>query len=533
MKKNRRRSVRRVRAGKSISPRNRFSRRKVIFAALFVLIILVSIGLRIYKARCAGMTYDETRTFYHYGNNLHNALHSYTSTNNHILNSVMIYYASRWFGDLEHFIRLPSLIAGIWFVLVTSYIVLKTVRSDILRLTALAWAISVPLVFDYSYLARGNAMALAAIYSQIAFTIYLLDHKVRFRFFWAPALFIAAMNFIAFGAMLSSALTQAAFNLCYCLIYCHHTISLRPQASESISRARFVGRWLLNSFLNSVTILIASACTLYPLYRGVLENAKNKVERVSSKAVNSGYPDFANYIYKLLVHSVFRPDDLIGKIVFAAVMLIIVICLTFFIWKFYKAARNRQAISYINKPDAGNLVILVTVLAIAFLFVYNVVFARVLALTRYHVYIIPVFILSVVIVIDRFFGSFKETSILKLARKCTAVLLTAAVLHNPPSHINVLNGSMSISRPLLVRLKKIDPDKVWKISFSKKMRYYYMGFTYYMRSGYKFSLRFQGPPDVVVLGKNEELPKNVVSVDRAFFDKAGCAVVFNRPGVNK
>lgn len=533
MKKNRRRAVHRIHARKSMSFMSRFSRRQVIFAALFVLIMLVSVGLRIYKARYAGMTYDETRTFYHYGNDLNKALHSYTSTNNHILNSVMIYYAYRWFGDLEHFIRLPSLIAGIWFVLVTSYIVLKTVKNDVLRLVALAWAISVPLVFDYSYLARGNAMALAAIYSQIAFTIYLLDHKVRFRFFWAPALFIAAMNFIAFGAMLSSALTQAAFNLCYCLIYCHHTISLRPQASESISRARFLGRWSLNSFLNSITILIASACMLYPLYHGVLDSATSKVVRVSSKAVNSGYPDFAKYIYKLLGGSIFRPDDLIGKIIFAAVMLLIVVCPAFFIWKFYKAARNRQAISYINKPDAGNLVILVTALTVAFLFVYNVVFGRVLALTRYHVYIIPVFVLSVVIVIDRFFDSFKETSILKLARKCTAVLLITAILHNLPSHINVLNGSMSISRPLLVRLKKKDPDKAWKISFSKKMRYYYMGFTYYMRSGYKFSLRFQGPPDVVVLGKNEELPKNAISVDRVFFDKAGCAVVFNRPGVNK
>ncbi len=530
MKKNRRRAVHRVRPGESVSPRSRFSRRKVIFAALFVLIILVSVGLRIYKASYAGMTYDETRTFFHYGNDLNKALHSYTSTNNHILNSVMIYYAYRWFGDLEHFVRLPSLIAGIWFVLVTSYIVLKAVKNDLLRLVALAWAISVPLVFDYSYLARGNAMALAAIYSQIAFTIYLLDHKVRFRFFWAPALFIAAMNFIAFGAMLSSALTQAAFNLCYCLIYCHHTISLRPQASESISRARLLGRRLLNSFLNSIIILIASACMLYPLYRGVLDSATGRVVR-ASKGASRGH-DFAEYTYRLLGNRIFRPEDLIGKITFAAVLALVAACLAFFLWKLCKAAKNRQAIGYINKPDAGNLVILVTVLAVAFLFVYNVVLGRVLASERYHVYIIPVFILSMVIVIDRFFNSFKETSILKSARKCTAALLITVMLHNLPSHINVLNGSMSISRPLLVRLKEIDPDKVWKISFSKKLRYHYMGFTYYTRLDHKFSLRFQGPPDVVVLGK-DELPENAISVDRVFFDKANCAVVFNRPGVNK
>ncbi len=530
MRKNRRRVVHRVHAGKSMSPRSRFSRREVIFAALFVLVILVSIGLRIYKASYAGMTYDETRTFYHYGNDLHKALHSYTSTNNHILNSVMIYYAYRWFGDLEHFIRLPSLIAGIWFVLVTSYIVLKAVKNDLLRLIALAWAISVPLVFDYSYLARGNAMAFAAIYSQIAFTIYLLDHKTRFRFFWAPALFIAAMNFIAFGAMLSSALTQAAFNLCYCLIYCHHTISLRPQASESISRARLLGRWLLNSFLNSITILIASACMLYPLYRGVLDSATSRVVRASKGA--SRDLDFTEYIYRLLGNRIFRPDDLIGKITFAAVLALVAVCLAFFLWKLCKAARNRRAIGYINKPDAGNLVMLVTVLAVAFLFIYNVVLGRVLASERYHVYIIPAFILSVVIIIDRFFNSLKETSIVKITRRCATALLIAVILHNPPSHINVLNGSMSISRPLLVRLKKIDPDKVWKIAFSKKMKYHYMGFTYYTRPDYRFSLRFQGPPDVVVFGKDER-PENAISVDRAFFDKAGCAVIFGRLKANK
>lgn len=530
MKKNRRRVVHRVRAGKSISPRNRFSRGKVIFAALFVLIILVSIGLRIYKATYAGMTYDETRTFYHYGNDLNKALHSYTSTNNHILNSVMIYYAYRSFGDLEHFIRLPSLIAGIWFVLVTSYIVLKAVKNDVLRLIALAWAISVPMVFDYSYLARGNAMALAAIYSQIAFTIYLLDHKVRFRFFWAPALFIAAMNFIAFGAMLASAITLGAFNLCYCLIYCHHTISPRPQASESISRARLAGRWLLNSFFNSITILIASACMLYALYRGVLDSATGSI--TSASKITAQGNDFADYIYRLLGKLVFRPEDLIGKITFAAVLALVAVCLAFFLWKLCEAARSRRVISYINKPDAGNLVMLVAVLAIALLFVYNVVLGRWLASERYHVYIMPAFILSMVIVIDRFLNSFKETSILKSARRCTAVLLITVVLHNLPSHINILNSSMSISRPLLVRLKKIDPDKVWKIAFSKKMKFHYMGFTYYAQFDYRFSLRFQGPPDVVVFGKDER-PPNADFVDSTFFDKANCAVAFNRPGANK
>ena len=64
------------------------------------------------------------------------------------------------------------------------------------------------------------------------------------------------------------------------------------------------------------------------------------------------------------------------------------------------------------------------------------------------------------------------------------------------------------------------------------MKFHYMGFTYYAQSDYRFSLRFQGPPDVVVFGKDER-PPNADFVDSTFFDKANCAVAFNRPGVNK
>jgi hypothetical protein len=506
------------------------SRGRKIFIAAFVLVVAASVGMRIYKARYAGMTYDETMTFFHYGSNLHNALHSYTHTNNHILNSVMVYWAYQSFRNVEHFVRLPSLAAGIWFVIAASYIVLKVVKDDVLRVVGLVWAVTVPLVFDYSFMARGNAMAIAAIYTQIALVIFLLGHKVDRRFFWVPALLIAVLNFIAFGAMLASVMTLAAFNMCYCLLYCHFVVKSGAIA-ESNSKGGGFRKWLTNTFLNIAVISAASGGMSYMLYRGVLETATGRLGRSATRVEGDQYPDFFGYIYELLGESVFGRGNLPGGIIYAAVILAALVGAGFLLWRFFKAVRKPGVIDLASRADGGNLVILVTIVAVALLFVFNVVLGRRLAYMRYHLYIIPMFLLSVVIIIERFCAMLRYGAAVRWVRVAAAVLIVAVIVGNLPSHINILNGSMSISRPLLVKLKEADPNKVWKIGFSPKMQYHYMGFTYYGQFGYRFQLQFQGPPDVMVL-KKDECPEGAVDVDKRFFDKADCAVIYNRPSTD-
>ena len=159
----------------------------------------------------------------------------FTTTNNHVLNSVLMYYAHKYFSFYEHFIRIPSLSAGIMFSLSIAYVVYKTVRSRALQVAALALVSLVPFVFNYSFLARGYSFALAGIFAEIAFVLWLFDHKIKFRYWPIPVVVISLMNFLAFGAMLSSILLLAAFNITFILLYSPKAFSNGPSVLSHLS----------------------------------------------------------------------------------------------------------------------------------------------------------------------------------------------------------------------------------------------------------------------------------------------------------
>jgi len=190
-----------------------------IFYAIFLLVVVFSIGIRIYKADFAGITYDERANFALFGDSLDSALKVYTTTNNHVLNSVFMYCAHKYFRSYEHFIRIPAVLAGIFFVLALAYIVRKLIQSEVLRISSMGLISLVPFVVDYSIMARGYTYGLAGTFIQIALIIWLLDHKVRTVFWWMPVVIISLMNFVAFGAILSSILLLAAINLTFVFLY--------------------------------------------------------------------------------------------------------------------------------------------------------------------------------------------------------------------------------------------------------------------------------------------------------------------------
>ena len=187
--------------------------------AVFLLVLLFSIGLKIYKADYSGLIYDEVLSFQDYGHSLKDAVGGFKSTNNHILNSVFICFGYNLFDSYIHFVRIFSLIAGILFSLSLAYVICKTIRSNALRVATLAWISFIPVVFDYTYYARGYAYMLLVLMLQFALILFLLDHKIRFRYFWVPALAFSGLNFLSLGSLLSSVLPIAAMNLTFIFFY--------------------------------------------------------------------------------------------------------------------------------------------------------------------------------------------------------------------------------------------------------------------------------------------------------------------------
>ncbi|MHC5062080.1 MAG: hypothetical protein ACYTFK_13525, partial [Planctomycetota bacterium] len=278
-----------------------------LFVFLFLTLLLLCVGLRIYKSDRAGISYDESLTFQRYAGSVKAALTSFdpasaSSTNNHVLNSIFIHYAQKYFGSYEHFIRIPSLAAGIIFSLATAYIIYKTVRSRTIRIASLGMVLLLPYVFDYSYLARGYSFALAGVFATIAFVIWLMEHKIRFRYWLIPAVLISMMNFLAFGSMLSAMLVLAGLNAVFILLYSPKIFSDSPGKVKTI-------------VANLVSISVLTSVPLFFLYRAIYKNILGSWAMVKINRGWKGWPSFVSYLHNLLVRKVFGTPDTVGLII--------------------------------------------------------------------------------------------------------------------------------------------------------------------------------------------------------------------------
>jgi len=506
---------------------------------VFLLIILFSIGLKIYKANHAGIIYDERANFHLFGRSLHKALNVFTTTNNHVLNSVFMYYAHRYFSFYEHFIRIPSLSAGILFSLSIAYVVYKTIRSRALQVTALALVSLVPLVFNYSFLARGYSFALAGIFTEIAFVLWLFDHKIKFRYWPIPVVVISLMNFLAFGAMLSSILLLAAFNITFILLYSPKTFSNGP-------------RKLITVIVNLVSIGLLSFVLLFGLYRNIYKDILNNPVLKEIGARMRGWPGFTNYLYNILISKVFRLNSTFATVVLYAFIFLLATAIAFHLYRFFKGIKKRQWIGYLKAAEPDLFLPIVAGLTMIFMFIQCVIMKKGLGLARNHVFLIPLVLICSIMVLDRLISSLGRKRLGLGIHIVVAAILTYVALHNMPDPHRI--SSWTISGPVLRKLRAIDPDKTWYLAFTEEMKNHVVGFFYYKEFDYKFEILEREESEVVICTKDEwpkhaichyriEIlegegvlvhtkgvqPKQAVCLDWDYFSKSNCAVVLNCP----
>lgn len=492
-----------------------------VFFVLFFVVLLATIGLKIYKADRAGIIYDESLTFQRYCDSVHTALTSFdpadaSSTNNHVLNSIFIHYAQKCFSFYEHFIRIPSLLAGVMFSLALAYIIYKTIHSGAMRVVSLAMVSLVPFVFDYSYLARGYAFGLAGLYAEIAFVLWLLEHKMPLRWWPIPAVVISLMNFLAFGSMLSSMITLAGFNAVFILLYA-------PEIFRDVSNR------LKPVILNLVSISVLTCASLFFLYRAIYKNIPGSWAMIKVNRGWKGWPSFVEYLRNLLVHKVFGPGDSIGMIIFWAAIGLLAVGMVFGIYKFCKAIKAGVWLEYVKLDSPATFVLIVTCLTIAILFVYSVVLGRSPGLprrVRSQIFLIPMVLTCALIILDRLAYWVGRKSVRQVLRAAVITIVVLVTVRNLPSPYRM--GGSTLSGPVLRKLKAIDPEKTWNIAFSEKMKLFYMGFLYYRQFDYKFNIVRQGKYDVLIC-RPEERPKGAVSLNWAPFDDSVSQVVINCP----
>lgn len=510
-----------------------------VYVLVFFLIILFSVCLKIYKANHAGIIYDERANYQLFGRSLNIATKVFTTTNNHVLNSVFMYYAHKYFDSYEHFIRIPSLSAGILFSLSIAYVVYKTIRSRLLRITALALVLHVPFVFNYSFLARGYSFALAGISTQIAFLLWLFDHKIKFRYWPIPVVVISLMNFLALGAMLSSILLLAALNITFILLYSHKAFSNGPKK-------------IITIIVNLASIGLLSFGLLFVLYRNIYKDILDNPVLKEISARMQGWSGFTGYLYRILILKVFRLNSIFATVILYTFLCLLAIAALFHLYRLLGAIKERKWSNYLSTAEPDLFLPIVAGLTIIFMYIQCVVMKEGLGLARNHVFLIPLVLICGIMALDRFILRLGRERLKMGVRIVVTAILTFAALQNIPDPHRI--SSWTISRPVLRKLRAIDPDKTWYLGFTEKMKGHMVGFYYYKEFDYKFELLQREESEVVICAKDEwpehaicpyrikilegegvlvqkkgVKPKQAVFLDWDYFSKSNCAVVLNCP----
>ncbi len=484
--------------------------RKKVFWFLFILVLLAGGALKLYKAHHAGIIYDESYTFAHFGQNIDDALNSYVNpNNNHVLNSILICAAYKFFGSYEHFIRIPSALAGIIFSLALGVIVFKTIANRPLKVAVLALVTLNHFSFDLSFLARGYAFALAGIFAGVAIVIWLLDSKIKYRNLWAPIVTISLMNFIAFGTMLSSVWVLAAVNIVFILFFSHRVFVKKPKGWSIIA-------------INLLGILSLSGVLLYGLY-------KNLYEKILAGTGKFGLGLFGPYIKRLLIDSILDVETELGVLVSGGFILLGIASLAICLYRIKQRIRVDSLKQLFDRNQKECFIFLVTAVTVLAVFFHRVVLGKSIGYPRNSVFLIPLVLISIGIIFDKAIAIVKLRYSGRFFGGLIVFVVAGVVLQNLPttSSVRIHNWDRQcISGPLLHKLKTIDPDKNWRIILSKDAYYINWGLIYYKRFGYNFDFARDSNWDIAIIYKTEKTT-GAVYLDEDCFKKFNCFVVIN------
>lgn len=126
-----------------------------------------------YRAFHLSFTHDESLTFsILFGNEIYT-----NSANNHLLNTYLMDFCLRIWGDTEGVLRLPNVFGFIIYAFF-SYKISKRLTSSLLQITCFLLLLLNPFILDFFSLARGYGLSLAMMVGSIYFLLKISDnHK--------------------------------------------------------------------------------------------------------------------------------------------------------------------------------------------------------------------------------------------------------------------------------------------------------------------------------------------------------------------
>lgn len=485
---------------------------------LLVGLVILAAGLFVYKCHCTGVTYDEFMSLRDYARSVHEARHNYTSTNNHVLNSILIYASKSWFGGYEQFIRIFPMLSGIVFFVSIAYVITRTVSNRWLWIFGLAMLFCVRQVLNYLVMARGYTYGLSAMGLYPAVVFYFMQRPVPLRHCWAPIVLLSVINFLSLGSMISCVFVMFAMNAVFVLIY-------SPMLyTGAVSKIKTI-------VIHGVSIAALSGLLLILLYRPILQGVLHAAENpyVANIAESwKGWSSYKVFIANLLRNEIFREAGTGAGLAMVFYVLFGVFVIIHAV-QWFKAVRHGRWGIYFTEQRCGFFILLSFCLYFAAVFVYAVVLKKSPGILRNHVFMIPLFLLTFVWMADGVLRLIRAEAVRGIGVVVLALLMGWIAFDRRPLLREINDQGMAMSRPTLQRLRALDPEKEWAIGFSKEMQYHYMGFHYYKLFDYQFNV-VQGQGCNVYICRPEERPARSLVLDYDYFYQYhNCCVVLLGP----
>ncbi|MEO5359290.1 MAG: hypothetical protein H7843_02450 [Nitrospirota bacterium] len=444
-----------------------------LYIGCFAAIVLLAVILRIYKAYYTGVIYDEALTYFRFSRDFNSAISNYSSTNNHLLNSVLIYLSVKVFGQSfigVPAIRLPAVFFGIVYVVSIALVIEAALRGRVLKILVLGACLFNYLIFDLTILARGYAIALGAVYLELLVIVLypkLLKDKAD-----SMVILFSALNFIALGAMLTSLYTVVPLNLAFLAVMFHRLKAGQLTASDRLYDA------LKKTVQAGVVILCLSSLALALLYNRVFTKI------ISASGKHSEVNDALITILKsLITEGLFTnwefPLSTILNILQTIILPLMVALTVLFLLN--------VIVSKKTLPTAALIVL--SVLAASFLFAYAARTAAGVSLgfTRNHVFWLPLIFISAGIVMDG--ARISPLVPLKTSIYVVTCLMSVVLIAGPLMALHVVTTHdwkpQSVVGPLLRQLNKTDPLRRWRVGFSDKLEYNLYPYLFYNNEAYR------------------------------------------------
>ena len=303
---------------------------RALWNMIFVAAIVVTVCLFVYKADYTGTTYDESLTFLRFCDSIHTARHNFETPNNHVLNSIFIFFAKKLFAHYEQYIRVFPMLSGLIFFMGIAYIVRKIIASPAMQVAAIILIYYLPYVFNYLFMARGYTYGLSGIVLYIMLVFYLLDHPIAFRFWPIPVILFSLLNFYVLGSMLSGIYIMVLLNGLFVLFF-----------SSRIYKDRT--NWFFSSVLNAVAIAVLSGLLIYLFYRPILpqvmdiHNSKYLARTIKAW---KGWPSLGRFSERLLCRQFYNVRTW-GRHLYYPCLALISVSIVTYVVGFARAVKGR------------------------------------------------------------------------------------------------------------------------------------------------------------------------------------------------